>query len=83
MAMKFIEKEWTNYLMTVMSKDSEIVQVIATRAAFYAGAGCVFFGLIDQISKTKDLDEVTTSDMKLMSEINAELDAFLKEIHDA
>ncbi len=77
--MKFIEKEWHDYLMEVLPKDASVLQVVETRKAFYAGAGCVFYGLLNQVSQTENLDEVTDKDMSLMDGIQIELEAFLKE----
>ena len=78
--MKVIGDQWNDYVKNILPKNSSFTQVDETRKAFYAGAGVVFFGILNQASETANVDEVTDEDMALMDSIQAELDAFLKEI---
>lgn len=76
--MKVIEKEWTTYLLSVMSKDASVVQVEETRKAFYAGAGSLFYAMLGFLEPGT---EPTEADLNKMVALQKELEAFLKELH--
>jgi hypothetical protein len=72
--MKRIEEQWLSYLAEVIPADAGETQVQESRRAFYAGARAL---LMLQVRLFDRLDhEPTAADLKMMDEINAELEQF-------
>ena len=72
--MKLIEKVWNDYLLNVMPKDANVVQVEETRKAFYAGAACLFYAILGLLDPGTD---ATDADLEKMDALHKELDEFL------
>lgn len=77
--MKHIEKEWNDYLLKIMPKDAGVQQVIETRKAFFAGAGSLFYAILNYLEHTDDPDEVTEADMDLMEGLQKEIDEWTEQ----
>lgn len=74
--MRLIQQHWESYRARVIPKDAGGVQVEETRRAFYAGAAIVFGALIHGVSPG---EEVQATDLRMMDDLQTELDEFLAE----
>ena len=82
--MKLIERAWESYARMVVPKGADELQIKETRQAFYSGASILFsimtgVHFFDGEPGDDDI-EPTDTDMQLMSDIQAEIDAFGAEL---
>lgn len=71
-----LEKEWSDYRLLVMPKEVSDVQARETRNAFYAGAGCLFFAIMNVLDEG---EEPTDKDLAVMDSIHKEIEGFLEQ----
>ncbi len=76
---KRIEAGWLEYKKTIPA-NAHSVQVTETRRAFYAGAVIIFQALVNGVSAGPDPQN---EDLRMMADMQAEIDAFLREIRVA
>lgn len=77
MARKLVEMEWRQYAERVLPPDAPRVQMMETRRAYYAGAASLLNLIMRHASPG---DEITAEDDRLMDDIQAELDGFLRDV---
>lgn len=73
---KLLEAGWRGYELAVLPEGVSQIQVNETRVAFFAGAQHLFWSIMGILEPDA---EPTEADMRRMSAINDELEAFLKE----
>ncbi len=73
---KYIEAQWNIYRL-LLPPDASVTQKIETRRAFYAGAGCLLSSLVATFGPGT---EPTDADVKVLEDVNAELQDFLKHV---
>jgi hypothetical protein len=71
---KLIEAGWIGYNHLALSKDAPQIQRDECRMAFFAGAQHLFGSMLGILEEDRD---PTPADLERMSQINAELEAFL------
>ena len=74
---KLIEAGWVGMRLHVMRPDAPADQLREMRMAFMAGAQYLFSSMMDALDQDH---EPTDADMRRMDLINAELQAFTKEL---
>jgi len=67
--MSILRDGWESYEKEVVPPNAGTVQKNETRAAFYAGAACVFYGIINTLEDTGD-DEPTEADEKIVDRVD-------------
>jgi len=75
-----IKKAWLDYFEAILmpAEITNKVQINETRKAFYAGAGCVFYGMLNSMKSTDYNKEPTEDEINIMAGLQKELDQFLK-----
>lgn len=74
--MKYIETGWQSY-RALLPKDASEIQLKETRQAFFGGAAL----LLEAIMKSLEPGvEATANDLQVMEDVQAELDAFGREM---
>ena len=73
--MNRIESGWLDYRKKVVPASASAVQVDETRNGFYAGA---FHLLATIMEQAEPGTEPTAADLKMMEEIQAEFEAFIR-----
>ncbi len=68
-----LSEEWEKYRTAVVALGASLGQIRQLKMAFFGGASVVYYGLLNGIS---DGDDTTESDMKLMEDLHAEIQAF-------
>jgi hypothetical protein len=74
---QLIEAGFKAYQLTVMPQGASPIQVKECRLAFFAGAQHLFASIMTALDPDK---EPTEDDMRRMSMIHSELEAFVEEI---
>ena len=67
-----VAEQWDQFCRVVMPADAPLIQRREMRRAFYAGAQCVLFGVIDELA----LGSQTAEDLDLMAGVQRELSDF-------
>lgn len=70
-----ILEQWNQFREKVISPAAPTIQVSEMRRAFYAGAWALYSIQMNDLQPT-DPDVVTVDDLRMMSELDAELTAF-------
>lgn len=71
--MKIIQSAWESYKDKVIPKEAGSIQLKESKLAFFAGAGILFYFLVNVMSPG---GEVTESDMQKMRDIQKEIEEF-------
>lgn len=72
-----IATAWAGFERAVVPPDANRIQRQEMRRSFYAGAHAFLGILMRQLSET---DEVAPEDLDMMDEIEAELEAFMRDV---
>jgi len=75
--MKRIEQEWESYRRRIIPFGASTTQIVETRRAFYGGVASLMGLLLKQLDPG---EEPTEKDLKMMDELQAELEEFLEEV---
>lgn len=71
-----LEKEWIDYRMLIMPAEVPDIQAVETRNAFYSGAGCLFYAIMNILDEDR---EPTEHDLAVMDGIHKEIEGFVDE----
>ncbi len=74
---QLMAEQWNEFSRTVLPKDAGAVQRKEMRRAFYAGAQCILFRLIASFAPES---EPTDADLKIMQDLDQELQDFAKAV---
>jgi hypothetical protein len=72
-----VADQWADFLKRVVPTDAGPTQLRETRRAFYAGAQCLFVGILNRLESG---EEETPADLELMADIEAEFQDFAEKI---
>jgi hypothetical protein len=73
---KIIEAGWLSYRIVVVPDDAPEIQIEESRRAFFAGAQHLFGSIMQMLEPDA---EPTEADLRRMSSINDELDAYIAD----
>jgi hypothetical protein len=68
-----VGEQWDQFCRAVMPENAPLAQRREMRRAFYAGAQCILFSMIDKLAPGND---PTDADLAMMSGIQRELSDF-------
>ncbi len=74
-----LAEQWDSYARTVLPKNASTVQRWECRRAFYAGAQGIMFGVIAALAPES---EPTEEDLKMMDNLQKELEKFAQDVKD-